>query len=222
MNKKRRLFFSLFFVFFLCSGRLSNLAAETQEEEGVIKNLQKTYDAAVDFVADFRQETMVKTLNRSLQSYGKVYFKRPGKMLWRYEEPQGQWVLADGKNFYFYQPDQRQILKSPLKNAFRSDVPLSFLLGLGDLRRDFKAALERSEKSHYVIRLQPKNNSEGFGKILLGVDRRTFDILWARIEDAVGNVTTVRFSSMRKGVGVKDSLFRLEIPEGVDVVEFGS
>ena len=50
-----------------------------------------------DFVADFRQETEVKTLNRTLKASGKVSFKRPGKMLWRYEEPKGQFVLADGK-----------------------------------------------------------------------------------------------------------------------------
>lgn len=191
-------------------------------EKSVVDNLQKSYDSAADFVADFRQETEIKTLNRSLQAWGKLYFKRPGKMLWRYEEPQGQWVLADGKNFYFYQPEQGQIIKSPLKNAFRSDIPLSFLLGLGDLRRDFKATLQGTEEAHYVLQLEPKKESGGLGRILLGIDRRKFDILWARIEDAVGNLTTVRFSDMRKGVGVQDSLFGLQIPKGVDVVELGS
>lgn len=221
MSKNRRLFLFLFLTLLFFPDRFPGVAGQTKETS-VVENLQKNYDSAADFVADFRQETEIKTLNRSLQAHGKLYFKRPGKMLWRYEEPQGQWVLADGKNFYFYQPDQGQILKSPLKNAFRSDIPLSFLLGIGDLRKDFKATLQRAEEKHHVLQLEPKNNSEGLGKIFLGVDRQTFDILWARIEDAVGNVTTVRFSGMRKGVGVEDSLFRLQIPKGVDVVEFGS
>ena len=103
-------------------------ATETRSGDQIVDSLQKNYDATVDFVADFRQETEVKTLNRKLKASGKLYFKRPGKMLWRYEEPKGQFVLADGKNLYFYQPEQNQVIKSPLKNAFRSDIPLSFLL----------------------------------------------------------------------------------------------
>ncbi|HEX9146339.1 MAG TPA: outer membrane lipoprotein carrier protein LolA, partial [Candidatus Binatia bacterium] len=107
--------------------------------------LQRNYDATADFVADFRQETEVKTLNRSLKAWGKVSFARPGKMLWRYDEPKGQFVLADGQFLYFYQPEQNQIIKSPLKNAFRTDIPLSFLLGIGNLKKDFNAAFKTTD-----------------------------------------------------------------------------
>ena len=60
-------------------------ATETRSGDQIVDSLQKNYDATVDFVADFRQETEVKTLNRKLKASGKLYFKRPGKMLWRYE-----------------------------------------------------------------------------------------------------------------------------------------
>ncbi len=148
-----------------------SFATESRSADQIVDSLQKNYDATVDFVADFRQETEVKTLNRKLKASGKLYFKRPGKMLWRYEEPKGQVVLADGKNLYFYQPEQNQVIKSPLKNAFRSDIPLSFLLGLGNLKKDFNA--------------------------------------------------TLKGSGMRKGVGVQESLFRFQVPDGVDIVELG-
>src|SRR5499426_3724267 len=124
-----------FAVIATIGSRLS-LAAEGNNADAVVEALQKSYDATVDFVADFRQETEVKTLNRTMKASGKLSFKRPGKMLWRYDEPKGQFVLADGKYLYFYQPEQNQVIKSPLKNAFRSDIPLSFLLGLGNLKKD--------------------------------------------------------------------------------------
>jgi outer membrane lipoprotein carrier protein len=187
-----------------------------------VDSLQKSYDSVVDFVADFRQETEIKTLNRNLTAWGKVYFKRPGKMLWRYEEPKGQWVLADGKSLYYYQPEEKQVLKSPLKNAFRSDVPLSFLLGMGNLKRDFKANVKGTEQGDYVLQLNPKGEMGGVGEIFLGVEPRSFDIRWARIRDAAGNLTTIRFSNMRKGTGLKDSLFVFKLPEGADLVELGS
>ena len=198
-----------------------SFAAENRSAEQIVDGLQKNYDATVDFVADFRQETEVKTLNRNLKAWGKLSFKRPGKMLWSYDEPKGQFVLADGKHLYFYQPEQNQIIKSPLKNAFRSDIPLSFLLGIGNLRKDFKATLKGVEDNHYVLRLEPKDEPGGFSEILLAVNRNSSDISWASIRDAASNTTTIRFSNMRKAVGVKDSLFRLQIPDGVDVVELG-
>lgn len=200
--------------------RLSG-AAENNGADAIVDKLQKNYDATADFVADFRQETEVKTLNRSLKALGKLSFKRPGKMLWRYEEPKGQFVLADGKHLYFYQPDQNQVIKSPLKNAFRGDIPLSFLLGLGNLKKDFNATVKASEDNQYVLRLEPKGEAGGFSEILIGVSKASYDIVWVNVRDAASNVTTLRFSGMRKGVGLKDSLFELQVPKGADVVELG-
>jgi outer membrane lipoprotein carrier protein len=196
-------------------------AIENRSADQIVDNLQKNYDATVDFIADFRQETEVKTLNRNLKAWGKLSFKRPGKMLWRYEEPKGQFVLADGKNLYFYQPEQNQVIKSPLKNAFRSDIPLSFLLGIGNLKRDFNATLKSTDENQYVLNLEPKGDWGGFGEVLVGVSRSASDILWVSVRDAASNVTTIRFSGMRKGVGVQESLFRFQVPDGVDVVELG-
>ena len=196
-------------------------AADAKNADAIVDALQKNYDAIVDFTADFRQETDVKTLNRSLKAWGKVYFKRPGKMLWRYDEPKGQFVLADGQFLYFYQPEQNQIIKSALKNAFRTDIPLSFLLGIGNLKKDFSSALKSTDENEYVLRLVPKGDSAGFGEILLGVSKNSADILWVSVRDASGNLTTIRFSGMRKGVALKESLFTLHIPNGVDVVELG-
>jgi outer membrane lipoprotein carrier protein len=221
MREKSKLRIILLSVILALFESRAGLAAESKSAEAIVDSLQKNYDATVDFTADFRQETEVKTLNRSLKAWGKMSFKRPGKMLWRYEEPKGQFVLADGKNLYFYQPEQNQIIKSPLKNAFRSDVPLSFLLGIGNLKKDFNSTLKGNDEKQYTVRLEPKNESGGFSEILLGVGKPSFDILWVSVRDATGNLTTIHLSGMRKAVGLKDSLFTLQVPKGADVVELG-
>ena len=213
---------ALFFVLLPLRGSLSGAPAESKGEDSVVDNVQRNYDAIVDFTAVFRQEREVKTLKRTIKARGRLSFKRPGKMLWSYDEPKGEWVLADGKNFYYYQPEQRQVLKSPLKGAFRSDIPLSFLLGIGNLKKDFKVTVKGREKENYVLDLAPRGGAEAEDEILLGVDRQAYDILWARIRDAAGNTTAVYFSEIKKGVGLKDSLFSPKIPEGAEVVELGS
>ena len=199
----------------------SGMAADGKTAEQIVDALQKNYDSTIDFVADFQQETEVKTLNRNLKAWGKLSFKRPGKMLWRYDEPPGQIVLTDGSHLYFLQPEQNQVIKSPLKNAFRSDLPLSFLLGLGNLKKDFTAALKATENNLYVLRLEPKGETGGFSEILMGVSRNSTDIVWVSIRDAANNLTSLRFSNMKKGVGLQDPLFRIKIPDGVDIVELG-
>ena len=192
------------------------------DAEAIVDALQKKVNSTGDFVADFRQETQIKTLNRTIKASGKVFFKRPGKMLWRYDEPKGQYVLADGSSLYLYQPDQAQVIKTPLRDAFRSDVPLSFLLGIGSLKRDFTYTLKGSEKDVHMVQLMPKSELGQVGEMLLGVDAKNFDLQWVRILDPVGNVTSVWFSSVQRGVGVKDSLFQPQIPQGVEVVELGA
>src|SRR5919106_3556780 len=159
----------LFVIFLLSADR--GLAAEGKSADAIVDSLQKSYETTADFVANFRQETEVKTLNRNLKAWGQVSFKRPGKMFWRYEEPKGQFVLADGKHLYFYQPEQNQIIKSPLKNAFRSDIPLSFLIGIGNLKRDFNATLKGTEDNLYVLRLVPKGEAGGFSEVLVAGER---------------------------------------------------
>ena len=197
-------------------------AGEIKDADAVADALQKRVNSTAEFVADFRQETEIKTLGKTIKASGKVYFKRPGRMLWRYDEPKGQYVAADGTHLYMYQPEQAQVIKTPLRSAFRSDVPLSFLLGIGNLKRDFKSALKGSEKGVYLLQLTPKSEIGQVGELILGVDMQEFELQWVRIQDAVGNVTQVRFSSQQRGVEVKDSLFRPNIPQGVEVVELGS
>jgi outer membrane lipoprotein carrier protein len=203
------------------SGAQLSAATTSNNADAVVEALQKSYDSTTDFVADFRQETEVKTLNRTMKAFGKLSFKRPGKMFWRYDEPKNQFVLTDGKHLYFYQPEQNQVIKSPLKNAFRGDIPLSFLLGLGNLKKDFTATLKASDDNQNVLRLEPKGEAGGYSEILLGVSKASSDILWVSVRDAASNLTTLRFSAMRKGVGIQDSLFQVKIPDGADIVEFG-
>jgi outer membrane lipoprotein carrier protein len=203
------------------SGAQLSAGTASNNADAVVEALQKSYDSTTDFVADFRQETEVKTLNRTMKAFGKLSFKRPGKMFWRYDEPKNQFVLTDGKHLYFYQPEQNQVIKSPLKNAFRGDIPLSFLLGLGNLKKDFTATLKASDDKQNVLRLEPKGEAGGYSEILLGVSKASSDILWVSVRDAASNLTTLRFSAMRKGVGIQDSLFQVKIPEGADIVELG-
>ena len=104
-------------------------ATETRSGDQIVDSLQKNYDATVDFVADFRQETEVKTLNRKLKASGKLYFKRPGKMLWRYEEPKGQFVLGGRKKSLLLSAGTKPSHQKSSKKRFPFRYTAFFLAG---------------------------------------------------------------------------------------------
>src|SRR5271168_3984887 len=60
----------------------------------VTSQVQGFYDQSSSFVADFTQEYLIKQYGQKKLSHGHVTFKKPGKMYWRYDEPQGNRVVS--------------------------------------------------------------------------------------------------------------------------------
>jgi outer membrane lipoprotein carrier protein len=120
----------------------------TEAGSDVVRKLQARYDATKDFTADFTQTVEAATLGKPLQSAGQVFFKRPGRMRWEFLEPEKQTIIADGKLLWVYQPEHHQVLKPPFRAAFQSATPISFLLGVGQLKIDFDATLLSTVRTH--------------------------------------------------------------------------
>jgi outer membrane lipoprotein carrier protein len=185
----------------------------------VVRKLQARYDATKDFTADFTQTVEAATLGQPLQSTGLVFFKRPGRMRWEFVAPEKQTIVADGKTLWVYQPDSHQVLKAPFRAAFQSATPISFLLGVGELARDFDPTLVAADKSDVIrLKLVPKQEHQ-IGVLVLDVSPKTYDIVAAEVTDPLGNVTRLKFSNMKRDVGLDDAKFTFRAPPGTDVVE---
>ncbi|MGH8009038.1 MAG: outer membrane lipoprotein chaperone LolA [Candidatus Binatia bacterium] len=195
----------------------SSFASSASVDE-VVKQLQARYDSTTGFRADFTQEVESAMLGQKVESRGKVFFKKPGRMLWEFSEPP-QTLVSDGTSFWFYQPAEKQVIKTPFQQAFSSSTPASFLLGVGRLAQDFTIALKGEREGIYNLRLTPKKDPEAVGFLDLAVSAKTFDILQATVTDPLGNITRLRFSNIDRTASLEDTLFRFTAPPGVDVVE---
>ena len=185
----------------------------------IVRRLQARYDSTKDFTADFTQTVEAATLGQPLESTGKVYFKRPGRMRWEFATPEKQTIVADGQTLWVHQPEHRQVLKAPFRAAFQSATPVSFLFGVGELASDFDASLLPSDKPGVVrLKLVPKQERE-IGVLVLDVSPQTYDILGAEVTDPLGNVTRLRFRDMKRDVGLDDAKFTFRAPPGTDVVQ---
>ncbi len=186
--------------------------------EDVVQRVQERFDATRDFTATVDQELVVAA-GRRLTARGTVAFKRPGKMRWTLQNDEPQVIVSDGNTLWFYEPDEQQVLRAPFQSAFRSTTPVSFLTGVGRIRDDFDVSLDGTDGGHVVLALVPRSGGEELGRLRLTVETNSYDIVAAEVRDPVGNVTRLRFSNLQRNRGVDDSLFRFEVPPGVDVVE---
>jgi outer membrane lipoprotein carrier protein len=195
-------------------------ARESQPKvDEIVRKLQARYDATKDFTADFTQAVEAATLGKTLESNGQVFFKRPGRMRWEFRAPEEQTVIADGQTLWVYQPAHHQVLKTPFRAAFQSATPVSFLFGVGELAKDFNASLVPSASADVIrLKLVPKEEQQ-IGVLVLDVDAKSYDIVAAEVTDPLGNVTRLKFSNLKRDVGLADSQFAFTVPPGTDVVE---
>jgi outer membrane lipoprotein carrier protein len=185
----------------------------------LLERLQQHYQATKSFSAKF-DETVTRAGAAPLQRSGVIYYQKPGKLRWEFEGSQPETIVSDGKTIYDYDPALNQVVETPLAEASRSQAAAAFLLGAGDMKRDFKAEAILSPNSDELIHvaLTPKHGGE---RIEAGVERQTYNIGTLSIADAVGNRTNLSFSEIKLNQPLQASQFEFTPPDGADIVSGG-
>jgi outer membrane lipoprotein carrier protein len=138
-------------------------------------------------------------------------------MRWDFETPDKQTIVSDGETLYTYDPDLNQVVETPLKQALESSSATAFLLGIGNIKRDFKAEFAKPATPTGLIDLILNAKAGGY-KVELGVDPKTYDLATLTLTDQLGNVTRIYFSEVRDNVELPDSMFAFKTPPGADIV----
>ena len=138
-----------------------------------------------------------------------------------YSSPEAKVFVSDGKVIYEYVPSERIATRTPVKESDDLRAPFMFLLGRGNLRRDFKRielGVEAPAKAgNQVLRLVP-NRSGGFRELLVEVDPISLIIARLSIIESSGGRSDFIFSNMQENVLLADDRFVFKPPAGVRVV----
>jgi outer membrane lipoprotein carrier protein len=180
-----------------------------------LTRLQQRYDCSRSFQANF-DETLSSPGGLARTRKGTVYFRKVGRMRWEFAAPSEGTVVSDGTTVYDYEKDLNQVVELPVGKALKSSAT-AFLLGLGNIRRDFKVSMPPASPSDGLVHviLTPK---DGGDTMELGLDPKSYDIVKFKLTNQVGGVTELKFSDIRINVALDDSLFRFTVPEGADIV----
>jgi outer membrane lipoprotein carrier protein len=181
----------------------------------IVGRLQQRYDCSRSMQANF-DERLSSPGGMARTRKGTVYFKKIGRMRWEFAVPSEGTIVSDGKTVYDYEKDLNQVVELPVNKALKSSAT-AFLLGLGNIRRDFKVSLppvpSNDGLSHVI--LTPKGGGDTMD---LGLDPTSYDIVNFKLTNQVGGVTELKFSDIRTNVVLDDSLFTFTVPEGADIV----
>src|SRR5947208_442048 len=126
-------------VCLLCCCSTAGAAGEDQVKE-IVNKVEARYRKMTDLTADFNQSTTVKGFATALQSSGRVYLKRPGKLRWDYLEPNLEQIFVDNDRVQFYVPEHKQVLTGQLSKMADSQAPLQLLQGAGRLDKHYSVA----------------------------------------------------------------------------------
>ncbi len=162
--------------------------ADPQDLGALVAGLQRRYASVGSISARFTQIYRAPGIEQ-IES-GILFMKKPGLMRWEYRDPETKLFVADGRNAYLYTPGDRQVIIRPFSaNELRS-TPLRFLLGQGDIEKDFKVARE----TEFTPRVE------------------------ATFRESTGNLSEFLLTNLETNIKIGDSQFQFKIPKGVEVI----
>ena len=186
----------------------------------LVRDLQANYDTVTDFRAGFEHQYQGGLIRTSIVEHGTVLIKKPGKMLWQYTSSEDKLYVSDGATFYAYFPLDRQVIATPVPSGEQASIPILFLAGRGNLLEDFSASYDDgpTDPGTWAIRLIPTRPETDYEWLVLRVDQTTLSLTGLSTIDTQGGTSTYRFTDLVENRNPPDSLFRFEIPDGVDVM----
>lgn len=194
--------------------------AQSPDLNTLIDGLQRKYSRMQGLEADFVQ-VYHGADGRFIRESGHLLLKRPAKARWEYLSPEHKIFVSDGKNVFFYVSGEKSATRSSIKESADPQIPFLFLLGRGNLRRDFSrieiTAEPAAGASNLVLRLVPKRAPEQFKQLLVEVSPASFEVRRMVIFERSGARMDFLLDNVRENAIAADSQFQFVPPQGVTV-----
>ena len=192
---------------------IKTLAAAVDAHYNHLRSLQ------AEFTEVYRGSGMDRTES------GTLWLKKPGKMRWEYRSPKEKLFVSNGKDAWFYVPDDRQARKTEAKKLEDIRSPLAFLLGKTKLEKELQGLslapdVTPLQPGNMVLRGVPQALADRISEVLVEVTPG-HQIARIVLQEVDGAVTEYRFGEMKEDVEIGDARFQFKPPAGTETVEGG-
>jgi len=178
--------------------RLSEFISKTLAAEGKFE--QKIFD---------RNHRLLQ------ESEGTLAFSRPGKFRWTYAKPYPQLIVGDGTRVWIYDEDLNQVTVKKLDLALGS-TPAALLAGNNEAMRAFRLSDKGTKDGLEWLEALPRDKEGNFETIRIGFGFSGLEAM--ELADSLGQLTVLKFTSLRRNPNLDARLFRFSPPKGADVI----
>jgi outer membrane lipoprotein carrier protein len=184
---------------------------------------ENSNDPLQKFLANF--ESMEATFIQSLinengeeleKTEGILYLQQPGKFHWSYQIPYTQKIISNGDVLWIFDEDLEQITIREMGDAIEQ-TPAGIILGNKPINEHFVQVNMGIIEGFDWIELTPRDLEAQYRNIRLGFDQNRLGMMI--IADNLGQTTRIDFSNLKKNTELSSTLFYLEIPDNVDVID---
>ncbi len=190
-------------------------SAQTAEE--LLDRVHDTYASVQDARVHFSQHVKFAMAKLEQNITGTLYLKKKNKYRVELDE---QTIITNGETVWSFSPLTNQVLIDHFDVDEQSLTPERVLTGAPG---DFSATLSGREKLGRVevntIKLIPKNQGSFIISMKLWIDPKEWLIRKVELVDQNGKTTEYVVNEIKVNIGLKDSSFTYQIPEGVEVVD---
>ncbi|MBV9037101.1 MAG: outer membrane lipoprotein carrier protein LolA, partial [Acidobacteriaceae bacterium] len=209
-------------IFFALWGSICLRAAAVPADD-LIKQVQGRYNNARTLSVQFVENYSLLGHGRPPET-GTLTLRKQGKMRWDYTRPAGKLFISDGKTVYLYTAADNRVEKVSLKDTEDMRVPLAFLLGRLEMKKEFRDFTVSEGEGGNWLKALPKTDRVPYKNIemLIASDGSVRQLKVAGRDESLLAYT---FENEKVNPPVAESAFRFTIPPGaqvVDAVEFRS
>ncbi|MCL6268794.1 outer membrane lipoprotein chaperone LolA [Sansalvadorimonas sp. 2012CJ34-2] len=166
--------------------------------------------------ASFEQQTLDDSGRRLQESKGDMVLKRPNLFRWNVTSPFPQEVVSDGSRVSYYDKDLDQLTLQDIDTR-TSATPAVLLSGdAAKMLEGFTVTLSQSGKERFFT-LLPKGQDNSFEELQLSFHDKTLREMM--LTDTLGSRTRISFLNPKVNEPVKEKMFELYVPPGVDVID---
>ena len=167
------------------------------------------------YAASFEQSVTSPEGERLSTGHGRMSLQRPDRLRWSHESPEPLELVADGLNFWSYDPFLEQATVMPLVEATRQ-TPLAVLIGQQAWEESFDAVQVSHRDGVDWVVLRPRADEEQEGDIQIGLNAGVLSEL--RFTNQFGQTVHIRFAQIEINPPLDDDHFDFDPPPGTDIL----
>jgi chaperone LolA len=193
--------------------------AQEQAEE-VLAQAARAYEGVVTLRSEFVQKIDIPALERQKEGRGVVFQKKPNYFMMKFDEPQGDVVVADGEWFWMYYPSAQpdQVVRTPIhQTTENATLGGQFLVNPTERYVATYVARETvDDRQAHLLSLVPKFDAP-YTLVRVWIDANDFLVRQFEVHEENETVRTITLSNLEAGIELPNELFTFSVPPGVEV-----